>query len=323
MLNATGKLYLDLYKTYFRVRGRTFLRRVGLRNDRNTVEPPPLVDSVEEALSNKKAQFWCPIDLCLCENGRAFGERRWHPLSETAKAILGGASVAYKGSILERYYQTWQPQDAASAVIGLSQSALALRAFPPHGYHMVPWGSRPLQEMLDLTEIWHARDMSEHGHRVLGIARYGFNGHGPVSEALGQVEFSRVMALVRGIRKHGYDRTSGLSHGDRGVCVGLLKRGQEQRFINGGGLHRTAVMHALGRSHIPAKCMGVIDRDEAADWASVRSGLWTLTEALRYFDHLFDFDTRAWAEERGLCVSEATWRRSLSAPSVPATAGVG
>ncbi len=302
MLPQTPKLYLKLYETHFRFRVRTVLRAAGLRKER-PVEAPPLVDDADEALRRRDAQFWCPVELCLCENARAFGHRRWHPLSETAKEIVRSTHLDYRGSILDRYYKVWQPQDAASAVIGLDESARGLRGLPAHAYHMVPWGDRPLDDMLHLTELWQARDMSEHGHRVLGISRFGFNGHGPVSEALGRVEFTRLLSLVRAIRDHGYDRTAGLDRGDRGVCVGMMKRGQERRFINGGGHHRTAVMHALGQSHIPARCMGVIDRDEAADWAGVRSGLWTLEEALRYFDHLFDFDTRSWAEARGLCVA--------------------
>ena len=75
MLNPTTRLCLKLYENHFRFLARTTLRRLGFRKD-EPVDPPPLVDDVEEALENKDAQFWCPIDLCLCENARAFGRRR-------------------------------------------------------------------------------------------------------------------------------------------------------------------------------------------------------------------------------------------------------
>jgi hypothetical protein len=128
-------------------------------------------------------------------------------------------------------------------------------------------------------------------------SRTGFNGHGPVSDALGAIEFRRIAHLVISIGRYGFDRV-----GDDGVQVDILLRGDEKRFVNCGGQHRTAVMDAMGAAHVPARRRNIVNRDDAAAWPNVRSGLWTLAEALRYFDHLFDFDSRRWAAERGLCV---------------------
>lgn len=61
-------------------------------------------------------------------------------------------------------------------------------------------------------------------------------------------------------------------------------------------------MSALGYKTIPAvfKRDHIIRVDDVDYWPQVRSGVWGRDDALRYVDHLFDFDSRAWAQERGL-----------------------
>jgi hypothetical protein len=257
------------------------------------------VESVEEAMARPAGavDFPYPLDQCVMENARGFGPARWHPYSETARSILRGERDGYRGSLLERYYQVWWPQDSASAVIGLACSARSLRSVPPHGYYAVPWLDHTPDGALSMTEAWHNRDPSEHGSGPTSIEDMGFNGHGPVSDPLGAMEFRRIARLIGSIGRHGFDRI-----GDDAVQVDILLRGDEKRFVNCGGQHRTAVMDAMGAADVPARRRNIVNRDDAASWPNVRSGLWSLAGALRYFDHLFDFDSRQWAAERRLCV---------------------
>jgi hypothetical protein len=44
----------------------------------------------------------------------------------------------------------------------------------------------------------------------------------------------------------------------------------------------------------------VIDVDDVDRWPQVRAGVWTREAAIRYIDHLFDFDATAWARQLGL-----------------------
>jgi len=44
----------------------------------------------------------------------------------------------------------------------------------------------------------------------------------------------------------------------------------------------------------------VADVKDAAYWPQVRSGLWTVHEALAYADHLFHFDSKSWAQAMNL-----------------------
>jgi hypothetical protein len=282
-----------------RVRGLRQAAVRHLRRARSMREAPlPLVDSMEDAMARPAGavDFPCPVDQCVMENARGFGRARWHPYTETARSILCGETMGYRVSILERYYQIWQPTDAASAVIGLPCSAESLRSVPPHGYYSVPWLDYAPDGAMAMTEAWHVRELSEHGLGPARIEDVGFNGHGPVSETLGAIEFQRIVVLANSIDRHGFNRM-----GDDGVQVDVLLRGEERRFVNCGGQHRTAVMNALGEAHVPARRRHIVNRDDAAAWPNVRSGLWSLAEALRYFDHLFDFDSRQWALERGLC----------------------
>ncbi len=61
-------------------------------------------------------------------------------------------------------------------------------------------------------------------------------------------------------------------------------------------------MQALGERTIPAvfKTPCLYDVADVAYWPDVRSGIWSKEEAIRYVDHLFEFDPRSWAREHGL-----------------------
>lgn len=141
---------------------------------------------------------------------------------------------------------------------------------------------------------WAHSDNIEHGCPELTLDNHGFKSHGPVHARIGELEFGRLRRTFTALSLHGYDRTNG------DVNVLVIKRGCDYRFLNfGGGLHRTAAMKALGHNIVPAKPHRpwVIDVDEVNSWPQVRNGVWSRTAAIRYIDHLFNFDYYL-AEER-------------------------
>lgn len=75
---------------------------------------------------------------------------------------------------------------------------------------------------------------------------------------LGNAEFLRFKKITSSIGTADLDQT----YGD--VFVWMLRRGQEVRFVNRGGLHRMAAMDALGSRDIPARFqqLGVFNLEE-------------------------------------------------------------
>jgi hypothetical protein len=261
-------------------------------------DPPPLLDHPLDAVVAQRCgigdRFACSVGSIVMLNGLGFARHSWHPFS----AVLQHNSDAtrYEDTVLARFYEAWQPSDAAHAVVGFSSAPALLASCPAYGYHYTPWSDLPLAAVLDQIRLFHAADCAEHGKAELDIDRDGFKHHGPVSPSLGETEHRRLMKVHSSLAHQGYDRRNG------DVNVYVLRRGAEHRVVCRGGVHRVAALAALDQNSVPA-CLRspyLVDRQDLQFWPQVRNGNWSVESAGRYFDHLFDFDARLWARQQGL-----------------------
>ena len=131
------------------------------------------------------------------------------------------------------------------------------------------------------------------GGRVLTI-KDGYGLQGPVSPEKALFEHKRLIDVVRSIQEIGYDRALG------DMTAQVLKRGQEYRYRLMHGHHRAGALVALGYVSIPIVPTMLVDKEEVEHWPQVYRGIWSSDEALAYFDHLFDFDSGAWAQNIGM-----------------------
>ncbi|MCC5888539.1 MAG: hypothetical protein JJT88_19050 [Gammaproteobacteria bacterium] len=213
----------------------------------------------------------------------------------TARDVLFGRQSQFRGSVLDDYYQRFQPRSAEDALMGFSMAPSALAELPPSCLFMSPWTAWSPAEVIALARLWSRMDHAEHGASILGAATLALKFFGPVPEAVGTFEFTRIGRVLLSFQAKGFDRSLGDVH------VKLLKRGSELRYLtDGGGFHRVIAASALGLQELPATFTQAyaIDVDAAANWPHVRSGLWSEAEARAYVDHLFDFDMRSWAAKR-------------------------
>jgi len=69
-------------------------------------------------------------------------------------------------------------------------------------------------------------------------------------------------------------------------------------------------MSALGYDYVSATYdrIAVVDIEMAKWWPQVSRGKWSLEKSKKYFDYLFDFDSRKWALERGLVFKQCNER---------------
>lgn len=299
-------MLIDLAKKAFR---KSF-RLVGLdvvRYSRNG-EPSqehelPLYDDPLEALcynqGEKAAAFTCPIDKVVKQNGLSYARQKWHPFVEALREYEAGRSTCYDDSLLRRYYDLHQPAHAAGAVVGFGEMPEAYREHPPHVYRLTPWrsiGPATMDRMIRVASEGHSQ---LHGGQQRSFDAAGYQYHGPVSQWKGELEYQRLVSVYESIKRHGFMRSLGHPR------FLVMRRGDEYRFLaEGDGNHRTAAMAALGFDRVPAvfKRDHIVDLAMAPYWPQVKRGTWTVEEAVAYFNHLFDFDSRVWACERGLVV---------------------
>ena len=292
------------------------LRRLGLeirrvRRDRphRNGAIPPLLEDAESAWHFERvghpAAFPCALSDCVNSNGFNYAIDGWDPFVMCAREFIADAELTFETSVLARYYDAWQPRDAAEATLCFAPGEPPLGGRPSHLFALYPWLPDSFEEFDAYVRSWVRRDNEEHGHATSSIEREGYKVHGPVSHAVGQLEFRRLTQLVSSIRMSGYDR----AHGD--VFVIQVRDGSESRFIEQGGMHRMAAMTALGHDSIPARLLGVFDVSDVAYWPGVRLGRWTARQARRYVRHLFEFDPHTWAEEASFIDSACTTRPTI------------
>ncbi|MDI5985629.1 hypothetical protein QLQ85_12600 [Halomonas sp. M4R5S39] len=140
----------------------------------------------------------------------------------------------------------------------------------------------------------------ERENRIGGVhglpLEVGFAGCGPVADEKGQLEYRRLVDLYRSIDEVGYERGQG------DITGVVLRRGPDYRVVVKGGNHRLAALSMLGWRTAPIRLaqLEVVDADHVDAWPQVRDGIWDRESALRYFNRLFDLDSRSWAVERRL-----------------------
>ncbi len=267
-------------------------------NGLHAVIPPPLLDDYREAVyemqGGGKAAFRCPIGKIVVKNGFAFGSGRWNPF-EATMAEFARCRTSYPDSVLRRYYEIFTPQNALEALLFTDHES-ELSNYPSYTLH-TPFTCMTVDEAMEWRRTYYRHEMQVVLDDDTDISE-GFKYHGPVSQRIGEAEFTRCVDVYRALRENGYLRP----HGDVGVMI--LRRGDEERFLLAPGHHRVAAMAALGMTWVPAfiKHGGIFHLRDLHLWPQVRRGVWKPELAEAYFHHLFDFNSRQWAVDRGLWV---------------------
>jgi hypothetical protein len=286
---------------------RVALRAAGLEVRRATpqspAEPVPMADDPSAALHIARfsvpVAFECPLQIVRDTRGFSFGSDGWHPwvaeLRDQDRPQNAGDATP---TLLQRFAASFQPGDALEALAGFEPDApCGLADLSPDLFWVTPWCAWTPQEMARAAHEWVARGARDHGLHGFEPERDGSPYHGPTSSRLARVEAHRLRTAAAALRRDGYDRRFGDS------LVYLVRRGGEQCAVKfGAGYHRTAAMAAIGAPSIPARLRPplAVDVADVDDWPQVRSGLWSRRAALRYVDHLFEFDAVTWARDRGL-----------------------
>ncbi|MCC5796257.1 MAG: hypothetical protein JJU48_02885 [Methylophaga sp.] len=216
-----------------------------------------------------------------------------HPFVNTLIALKNGKCSGYQGSPLQKYHQLFQPADAFD-VLGLSEKfgSDRLRSLTPLEA-VLPWW----------PDIGHL--MPENRPRaILSTAKKEIRSanlppsiqpamywYGPFSNLQGEAEIKRLFDLYHKIDKHGFQRNN---NKDGDICGAALVRPDGSfRILLNGGEHRAAITTALGYAQIPVRLYSPVSRNiilraDVEKWPQVRSGLFSVSQALMVFDRIFE-----------------------------------
>ena len=206
-----------------------------------------------------------------------------HPFIETLLEYESGKTRSYAGSALERFYQNWQPRNAAEYfgfdTDSVSQRLLSLQpvaaVFPWHRFQPSDRKSVYVQE---ITE--------RHGTRYHDLYLKNWNLCGPVDPAFGDKEFERIVSVYSLVKKD-YARRNAFD----GDITGLLMVHGGSWFIQiQSGQHRVSALSAAGQTQIPIRLFFhlpmTVRREDSAHWPHVVDGLFRHDQALAIFDRM-------------------------------------
>ena len=207
-----------------------------------------------------------------------------HPFVDTVKELMLNSDLSYEHSALSIYHQNYQPANAAERC-GLWSSCSLLTKYPPYSA-VLPWfRSSPAQRKIRFEENY--KDQNIRRGKDLPLEA-GFGGYGPTSYEKGSLEVSALRNVLRSIQKHGY-RPCPTKDGHISAYM-LVHDDQSIRYLIRSGHHRTSVLCALGYSYFPLllSSTNIVRRSDFAHWPMVRAGFFSINEALRVFDSVFE-----------------------------------
>lgn len=227
-----------------------------------------------------------------------------NPFVETAVELLLDPSLVYENSSLSHYYSSFTPKSVVD-LLGVPASTLeeGYSKLPADSTVMPWWPSRGKTQPSRFAEEQQkasALEYRKHGGRGT-VKGNGLSLFGPTSESKGRVELERLRRLVRDIGTRGYSRSAGRDGDITGhLLVSAVGKTAVSLF---GGLHRAAVLAALGEPTIPVRLnFTIISRanyeSDLPKWPHVANGLYSKEGASNIFRSYFA--GRAYAPDQGL-----------------------
>lgn len=256
-----------------------------------------LYDNPYDALFRGSSLVRVQIKDCTDKLGFNYGE--WQPWVETAKQIIEQSpkNIDYQSSVVCRFYEQWSlpllTDVFSSQISDEKYRNHFLKVF--HGNFLPFCDAFPgeLEKRIAISTRYLESDNRNAGYR-LTVDR-SINRDGTWTIEKGKIETERLRKLIDSIQTNGYKR-SWQADGD--VLAYALERNHTFKYVIVSGLHRIAVLAALGHQTITLRLFRnvVVNRHTISSWPLVKQGVYTPDSALAYFNHMFDFDSRRWAQ---------------------------
>lgn len=206
-----------------------------------------------------------------------------HPFILTAREILKG-KTEYEGSVLQKFYQLYQPKTAAENL------GVEFVGEPYLDCHPLDF-SFPWKEIPDLKNRIKKYQMLTKEYKEIGVNikdNTGWKFFGPEYRDVGKTEFFRIEECLKSIKSNGYIRNNDK---DGDIDGELLIDNDEWVLRIRTGQHRVCALAALGYEavtiRISEKKKDHIYRNEVEKWPPVKEKYIKVETAIKIFDRIF------------------------------------
>lgn len=231
---------------------------------------------------NRTLLFSAPVELGtgLFDYQVDIGSR----LSKCLRQKVGSPEFRYQiKEVLQEFYETWQPTNAAEW-FSLKPGSVPALAELDAWVCPWPWEAQDVNKRLTRRRQQDVRENAAISGKKLGIED-GWKFCGPVSNEKLEIEVERFFQMFDSIMNHGYHRHDRL---DGDILASVLCHPDGQwRWLVTSGQHRYIVLSALGYDRIPIRVTQFIWRRDVLHWPNVVRGIFTPEAALSVFDRSF------------------------------------
>ena len=259
------------------------------------LEPVPAVSAgYIDALITNNNWFQAEINKCIDPYGNNYGDG-WHYFTSMVRNIGRLQQETIVASFV-RYLELTIHDNAFGGFRLNLRGSEGLKDFSPSALpFLTPWSPFDISRIEDNVAIVVKEEKLSKGtdgnmqDSLIDLSLLAHN------------HYNRLYELLASVKNKGYNMNIKPYDGVKGY---VLTRENDHRILIFSGQHRVAVMAALNSESIPVRFVNklIIDQAGVDQWPLVRQGLWNKEDALLYFNHLFEFDSGAWAKEQGLLV---------------------
>lgn len=233
--------------------------------------------SRDVAFRNSAWRYSVPTSHMVGRPCFSYAPEGWHPFVATIREMMEHGVTGYEGSVLEAFYDQFQPETIADASTPVGESAAIeeLSQFKAQS----------------LFEPWFMREPPFNRPQDPSCQPPGSPMFGPRSPTEGRRSYARLADSLKSIEQYGYQP----ARFERGrIGVSLLLDPPHVRYLVIHGQHRLAVLVAKGVESVEV-CIypgmpPVIHVDDVEQWPYVANGLISADAALAMFRRYFEND---------------------------------
>lgn len=272
---------------------KNYIRRLGIRVGPSN--SPGLIDARNDNLTplffdgiDKENTYLINVPLTT---GRAlpihtYSRSGSHPFVHAltkAMSVANSSQLTSVQNVLQSYYERVCPESAGHVVD--AEEGSRLYSFPAWAIIM-PWQDEAIEEWLDHVSSMVALENKDYDRKV-DISN-GWAWLGPTDNTKCLIESKRLVSVFRSILENGYQRSD--EHDSDILATILVKDENDWVWQSISAQHRASVLSALGYERVPVRVAKVVRREQVEFWPNVLSGLYSIDEALRVFDLVYDGD---------------------------------
>ena len=249
-------------------------------------------DSYIHALIHNNDYFYADLDKCVDPYGYSYGGG-WHFFTSMVKNMDSYSADDIISNFETFLRITYHKNVREGLCVNILQSYGLKNFSPPCLPFLTPWSPTDVEQVESRVQD------------ILGIeeltSNLEFLKTNPLINPnyLAKNHYARLHQLRKSFLEKGYQFTHNSNDPVKGF---VLSRQEEYRILIFSGQHRVATLSGLNYKTVPVKFVNkyIISAEQVSEWPLVKNGLWSKTDALAYFNHMFDFDSPSWAIGHGL-----------------------